>query len=86
MKSPMVLVGTVKLSRANYKRIPIEGGFTSVRDGTLYAQVSIYVDAHKLAEAIGWRAVEAKAKRSRLQDGGVVVECDWQQLEGSTEK
>lgn len=86
MKSPLVFVGTVKLSRANYKRVPIEGGFTSVRDGTLYAQVSIYVDAHKLAEAIGWRAVDAKSKRSRLQNGSVVVECDWQQLEGSTEK
>lgn len=83
----MKLVGTVKLSRANYRRVPTEhGSFTSVRDGTLNAQVSIFVDERKLAEAIGWKAVGSKSQRSRLQNGGVVVECDWQQLQGSIQK
>lgn len=76
----MKLVTTLQISRQNRKRVTTETGFTSMPDGIEVAQVTIYVDERMLAEAIGWKAVRSKNKRSRLQAGAVIVECDWSEV------
>jgi hypothetical protein len=46
-----------------------------------YMQVTIYIDEVKLAQTIGWKAVDSNSGRSKLQDGAVMVECDWKRVE-----
>lgn len=59
-------VATVKITRQH-----------PVKNGVEEAQVTIYVNPYQLAQAIGWKAVGSKSRRSKLQGGAVLVECDW---------
>ena len=85
----MKMLGPIKITKPNYKRVPYTddngraNGFRSVPDGTITAQVTIYVDERLLAESIGWKAQKSKSGRSKLQGNAVMVECDWSKVEGA---
>lgn len=73
----------VTIRRPHYRREPFidstgkPNGYRSVREGIDTAQVSIYLDEDKLAQAIGWRAVDNKSGKSKLQNGAITVVRDW---------